>query len=265
MVFFFDIQDLYSTRRRYDNSSGATYNGHVIPPGRGGDRSDTSQSITTKTIENTVGGGSHPAGTGATTTHIRGPGDSFEQITVETTRSLQSEPPRRGQYAIDTEYTVNAQGEMMSKDGKIIGRQLKSGESYGMREESIFNDKGEMISPDGRIIGRSPKQGERFGIDTDFIITINGEYVTKDGKKIGRLPRSGDCTINDKGQYILKNGVILDYAPDSGEYIVNELGEFVTRDGKVIGLSLQGFRDGLVSSSETDVSGIATKGISCQR
>ena len=255
MVFFVDIQDLY---RRYDYSSGTTYNGHVVPhragglytapPGRGRNRFST-----TTTIESTVGGGSRGPGAGGTTTSARvdrsgdgglrgsGTGNSFEQVTVETTSSFQSAPPT-------------------GKDGKVKGRQPTSGESYGMREDFLFNEKGELVGRDGRIIGRPPKQGERFGIDTDFIITINGEYITKDGKMIGRIPRSGDYTINSKGQYVLKNGTILDHAPDSGQYLNNEFGEFVTRDGKIIGHSIGGFGDGLSTSNEADVSGITGRG-----
>ena len=258
MVLFIDIQDLYNTRRRYDYGKETAVNGHVNPhrvggqyaatPGYGGDRPNQSQTI--RSAGETIG-----ERTISSDVRHTGMGDSSEQVSKDTVRSLQSGHPEKNQFTIDTKYTVNEQQEIISKDGKVLGRQPKPGESYGMHEDVFINDKGELISRDGRVLGRTPGHGDRFGIDFDVIVNAKGEYVTKDGKMIGRRPTSGDYTINEKGQYVIGNGIILDHAPDSGEYIINEFGEFVSRDGKVIGSSIQGFERGKVTSSDVNVSG----------
>ena len=263
MVFFIDIQDLYNTRRRYEYGSETDFNGHVNSQRVGGqyaakpgDRPNQSQSIGSK-----IGAGVRSPGIGGTTTttvvegtissnaRLGGTGDSSEQVTKDTVRSLLS-----GYLGKETEYSVNEQQEIISKDGKVLGRLPKTGETYGIDEDFFINDKGELIGRDGRVLGRTPKEGHWFGIGFDVIINANGEYVNKDRKMIGRRPTSGDYTINEKGQYVIGNGIILDHAPDSGEYIINEFGEFVSRDGKIIGSSIQGFESGKVTSSDVNVS-----------
>ena len=258
MVFFIDIQDLYSTRRRYEYGSETSSNGHGISQRVGGQNAATpggrpqSQTIRTETTGSKMGWGTIRESTISSDARHTGTGESSEQVSKDTIRSLQSGYPGKDQY---TEYTVNEQQEVISKDRKVLGRQPKPGENYGMHEDFFINDKGELISRNGQVLGRTPGQGHRFGIDFDVIINSNGEYVTKEGKTIGRRPTSGDYTINEKGQYVIGNGIILDHAPDSGEYIINEFGQFVSRDGKVIGSSIQGFESGKVTRSDVKVSG----------
>ena len=261
MVFFIDIQDLYNTRRRYEYGSETVSNGHGISQRVGGQNAATpggrpqSQTFRTETVGNKMGWGTVRESTISSDARHAGTGDSSEHVSKDTVKSLQSGYPEKDQYTTNTEYTVNEQQEVISKDGKVLGRKPKPGERYGMHEEFYINDNGELISRNGQVLGRTPRQWHRFGIDFDVVINANGEYVTKDGKTIGRRPTSGDYTINEKGQYVIGNGIILDHAPDSGEYIINEFGQFVSRDGKVIGSSIQDFESGKVTSRNVNVSG----------
>ena len=218
---------------------------YASAPGQRGGRFD--QTLRTTTVESKMGGGPRsPGGEGRTMTstmterYSKYPGTSNvpEQVSMETTRSLQSGPPRKGQFGINDDFIVNRYDEFISKDGKVLGRQPKPGENYGFSQDFIINDKRELLGRDGQILGRILKPGHGFAINTEVIVNANGEYVTKDGKIVGRRPASGDYTVNEKGQYILGNGIILDHAPDSGEYMINEFGEFISSNGKVSGPSL---------------------------